>query len=136
MSLQTFQDLLDAARSQPEPQRLLMVFAVAEAPPDTTAQEQAAFARGEGGALTPVVCVDKLAAEIASFEALREESRAAISRWDILFVAALDGRAGIAPNSDEAAGPLRMMLESIRVGRIGNFLAVNCHGELVELQRG
>lgn len=136
MSLETFHDLLHAARSQPEPQRLLLVFAVAEAPPDATGEEKAAFARGEGGALTPVVCVDKLATDIASFEALREESRAAISRWDILFVAALDGRAGIAPNSDEAAGPLRMMLESIRVGRIADFLAIDRDGELVELQRG
>jgi len=136
MELWTFEDLLAAARSQAEPQRLLLVFAVAELPQDGTGPEKAAFLRGEGGALNPVVCVDKLASEIASFEALREESRAAISRWDILFVAALDGRAGVPPNSDEAAGPLRMMLESIRVGRIANFLAVNRRGELIELQRG
>jgi len=135
MALQTFTDLLDAAQSQREPQRLLMVFALAEAPHDATEQETAAFARGEGGALTPVVCVDKLASEIASFEALELESREALSRWDILFVAALDGRAGVPPNADEAAGPLRMMLESIRAGRIANFLAVNRRGELVELQR-
>ena len=115
---------------------MLLVFAVAELPRDSGAEERAAFERGEGGALNPVVCVDKLAAEIQSFEALKTESREAISRWDILFVATLDGRAGVAPNSDEAAGPLRMMVESIKAGRIANFLTIDRDGELVQLQRG
>jgi hypothetical protein len=136
MSIQTFSDLLAAACSQREPQRLLLVFAVAELPRDSSGDERAAFQRGEGGALTPVVCVDKLASEIGSFEALMRESREALSRWDILFIAALDGRAGVAPNSDEAAGPLRMMVESIKAGRIANFITVDSHGELVSLQRG
>ncbi|MGD9597996.1 MAG: ribonucleotide reductase subunit alpha [Steroidobacteraceae bacterium] len=135
MSIETFADLLAVARSQREPQRLLFVFAVAELPHDGSASEAAAFQRGEGGTLAPVVCVDKLATEVDSFEALRAESRESISRWDILFVAALGGRAGMAPNSDEAAAPLRKMVESIRVGHIGNFLAVNRDGELVRLER-
>jgi hypothetical protein len=133
MTIRTFTDLLVAARTQQEPQRLLLVFAVAELPRDSGAEERAAYERGEGGALNPVVCVDKLAAEIESFEALKTESREAISRWDI---AALDGRAGVAPNSDEAAGPLRMMVESIKAGRIADFLTIDRDGELVQLQRG
>lgn len=136
MTIRTFTDLLVAARTQQEPQRLLLVFAVAELPRDSGAEERAAYERGEGGALNPVVCVDKLAAEIESFEALKTESREAISRWDILFVAALDGRAGVAPNSDEAAGPLRTMVESIKAGRIADFLTIDRDGELVQLQRG
>ncbi len=135
MSIRTFADLLAAARAQREPQRLLFVFAVAELPHDGSESEAAAFKRGEGGALAPVVCVDKLATDIESFESLREESRESISRWDILFVAALDGRAGIAPNSDEAVAPLRMMVESIRAGHIANFLTVNHEGDLVRLER-
>ena len=136
MTIETFSDLLEAARIQREPQRLLLVFAVAELPRDSSGDEQAAFTRGEGGALTPVVCVDKLASEIDSFAALKAESRDAISRWDILFIAALDGRAGVAPNADEAAGPLRMMVESIKAGRIANFITVDSNGELVNLRRG
>lgn len=136
MKIRTFAELLEAARSQREPQRLLLVFAVAELPPGASNHERAAFERGEGGALAPVVCVDKLPAEIESFEALKAESRAALSRWDILFVAALDGRAGFAPNADEAAGPLRMMVESIRAGRVADFIAVDSRGELVTLQHG
>jgi hypothetical protein len=136
MRMDHFDDLLAAAARQPQPQRLLLVFARAECPPDATAAERAAFERGEGGALAPAVCVDKLPEEIASFAALREESRAALPDWRILFVAAMDGRGGHAPNSDEAVQPLRMMVEQIKGGRIGNFLAVDRDGALVSLARG
>ena len=115
---------------------MLLVFARAECPPDATAEERAAFARGEGGALAPAVCVDKLPAEIPSFAALLEESAAAVPDWQILFVAAMDGRGGHAPNSDEAVQPLQMMVEQIKGGRIARFLAVDRTGQLVALARG
>lgn len=134
MSLHDFSDLLQAARQQPEPQRLLLVFTAAELPRDPTPEEIAGFERGEGGALAPVVCVDKLPDEIASFAALLDESRQTVVAWDILFVASLPGRGGFAPNSDEAVQPLQMMVEAIKGGRIGEFLAVNREGELVQLQ--
>jgi hypothetical protein len=135
MTLRNFSDLLQAARQQPEPQRLLFVFATAELPPDATAEEKARFERGEGGALAPKVCVDKTPNEIESFAALSEESMRTGVGWDILFVAALPGRGGFAPNSDEAVQPLRMMVEAIKSGRIGEFLAVNRQGELLTLER-
>lgn len=134
--METFDDFLGAARSQPEPQRLLLVFACAECPPDATAAERAAFGRGEGGALAPAVCVDKLAWEIASFASLLEESSAVVRDWRILFVAAMDGRGGHAPNPDEAVQPLRMMVEQIKSGRIARFLAVDRNGALVDLAGG
>ena len=112
--MESFDDLLAAARAQPEPQRLLLVFARAECPPDATQAERASFERGEGGALAPAVCVDKLPGEIASFAALLEESHAAVPDWRILFVAAMDGRGGHAPGPDEAVQPLRMMVEQIK----------------------
>ena len=134
MPLQDFSDLLQAAHEQPEPQRLLLVFAAAELPRDATAEETAGFERGEGGALAPVVCVDKLPDEIDSFAALLDESTRTGIGWDILFVASLPGRGGIAPNSDEAAQPLRMMVEAIKGGHVAEFLAVNRAGDLVQLQ--
>lgn len=133
--MQTFDDLLLAARQQPEPQRLLFVFASAELPPDANEQERKLFEAGQGGALAPMVCVDKLPDEVASFAALKVESLAALPRWDILFVSAMDGRGGHAPNSDEAAQPLRMMVEQIKGGRIASFIAVDGDGRLVELDR-
>ncbi len=133
--MQTFDDLLQAARQQAEPQRLLLVFAPAELPPDANEEERELFEAGQGGALTPMVCVDKRPDDIESFAKLKEESRAALQRWDILFVSAMDGRGGFAPNSDEAAQPLRMMVEQIKGGRIARFVAVDCDGRLVELDR-
>lgn len=135
MELVTFDDLLQAARTQPEPQRLLLVFAAAELPPDAAETEQRAFERGEGGALAPVVCVDKRPEEIANFAALSEESRAAGADWHLLFVAALSGRGGHPPNGDEAVQPMRMMVEQIKGGQIASFLAVDKVGNLVHLQR-
>lgn len=134
MSLRDFSDLLAAARSQPDPQRLLLVFAAAELPRDATEAERIAFERGEGGALAPVLCVDKTPDEIADFAALCEESRGTGVDWQILFVGALPGRGGHAPNSDEAVQPLKMMVEQIKGGRIAQFLAVDRDGELVNLQ--
>lgn len=133
--MRSFDDFLQLARQQPEPQRLLLVFAQAELPRDANADERAAFGRGEGGALAPLVCVDKLPQEIASFAELKLESCQATPHWDVLFVAALDGRGGHAPNTDQAAQPLRMMLEQIKAGQIGRFLAVSSDGRLLQLQR-
>ena len=132
--LRNFADLLAAALAETEPQRLLLVFAVAQLPPDATAAERLQFERGEGGELVPVVCVDKRPEDIADFAALCAESERTGQHWNILFVAAMSGRAGHAPGSDEAEQPLRMMVEQIKAGRIANFLAVDRDGELVRLQ--
>jgi hypothetical protein len=77
--------------------------------------------------------VDKLPEEIDGFAGLLAESRRTGVEWDILLVAALSGRGGFAPGSDEAAQPLRMMVEAIRGGRVGDFLAVDREGQLVQL---
>ena len=135
MSLRDFSGLLQAARMQPEPQRLLLVFASAELPADATAEEKQRFERGEGGALAPASCVDKSPDEILDFAMLAEESRQTGIDWDILFVAAMPGRGGHAPSSDEASQPLQLMVEAIKGGRIGDFLAVDRNGELVQLER-
>src|SRR5215207_1626424 len=72
-----FELLLQAAASQPEPQRLLFVFAAAELPADASAAQRARFEAGQGGALTPLACVDKAVGDLSSFEALVAESRRA-----------------------------------------------------------
>ncbi|HET8940688.1 MAG TPA: ribonucleotide reductase subunit alpha [Rudaea sp.] len=133
--LETFADLLDMARAEQDRPRLLFVFAAAELPGDASAAQQASFASGEGGALAPVLCVDKAPDEIESFAELEAESRRTNTHWDIVFVAALPGRAGIAPNADEAVQPMRLMVEAIKSGRIAEFLAVDRRGDLVQLSR-
>lgn len=131
--ISNFSDLLDEARRQPEPQRLLMVFCRAELPKDATEEEKVQFERGEGGALAPAVCVDKSLDELVDFDALCQEAQKTGFDWDIVFVGALSGRAGFPPSSDEAQQPLTMMVEAIQMGHVGNFLAINKTGEAVNL---
>lgn len=131
--ISSYQNLISAAHSQPEAQRLLFVFCRAELPDDADVLEQAGFARGEGGALTPVICVDKAVNEAESFPELVAESNQTGQHWDIVFIAALSGRGGVAPGSDEAQQPLAMMVEGIRSGHIGHYVAANRNGEFVKI---
>jgi len=128
----SFADLLSAAHQQPEPQRLLFVFAAAELPEDACDEERERFESGDGGALKPIMTVDKLPAEVASFDTLLEESKGTGAHWDIVFVASLSGRAGVTPNSDEASQPLQMMVQAIHTGGVSNFLAFSRDGDLVQ----
>lgn len=131
--ISSYSELLQAANAEPEPQRLLFVFCRAELPDDASDAEKAAFAKGEGGALTPVVCVDKTPDEVSDFGALVEESRQTGQAWDVVFVAAMSGRGGMTPSSDEAQQPLTMMVESVRLGHVGNYLPLNRNGQAVSL---
>ena len=81
-----FQLLLHAARSQPEPQRLLFVFAAAALPDAATAEQRSRFAAGEGGELAPVMCVDKDPHALTTFAALAAESRYTGQPWQVVFV--------------------------------------------------
>ena len=131
--ISSYTDLLKAANAEPDPQRFLFVFCRAELPEDASNEEKAAFANGEGGALAPVVCVDKTPEEVGDFDGLVEESRQTGQAWDVVFVAAMSGRGGMQPSSDEAQQPLTMMVESIRLGHVGNYLPLDRNGQAVSL---
>jgi hypothetical protein len=92
MRISSFDDLLRAARQQAEPQRLLFVFMGAELPEDSTPDQRQRFAAGSGGALVPLMCVDKTPDELTTFAALAEESRTSGPGWTMVFVAGLAGR--------------------------------------------
>jgi len=129
MNISNFDDLLLAAREQPEPQRLLFVFARAVLPDDSTPEQRARFEAGEGGALAPLMSVDKTPEELGTFAALVEESRQFGSDWAVVFVASLPGRAGRPPTSKEADQPLQRMIESIKAGSIDSYLPFDRRGE-------
>lgn len=131
MELASFDDLLIAARQQPEPQRLLFVFARVELPANATADQRERFERMEGGTLSPCLCVDKAPEEVADFAALKAESETTGQAWDMVFVGSLDGRGGIAPSADEAAQPLRFMVNAINEGRVSEFAAFTREGSVV-----
>lgn len=133
MTLSSFDDLLQAARLQPEPQRLLFVFAAAELPDDCTPAQRARFEAGQGGALTPLVCADKTPDEVPGFQALVEESRQFGEQWSVVFVAALSGRDGRAPSSEDAEKPLERMVESLKAGSPGPMIAFDRQGRVLSL---
>ncbi len=133
MDIQHFDDLLRAARAMPEPQQLLFVFAGAELPANATAQQRADFDAGEGGELAPLMCVDKSATELASFDALAVEAAVAGPPWAIVFSAALAGRASAPPTAGEIDAALQHMVESIKSGRIEALLPFDRSGLPVQL---
>ena len=131
MNISSYDDLLNAANAQADPQRMLFVFAEAELPGDHTKDQLEQFRARKGGTLAPIICVDKLASERCSFASLAEESRQTGKNWDIVFVACMTSSP--APGADEAEQPLKSMVKSIHDGNIGKFLAFNREGKLVQL---
>ena len=129
MPIASFDDLLQAALLQPDPQRLLFVFAAAELPEDCTPVQRVRFEAGEGGALAPLMCVDRTPEEITAFQALVEESGRFEREWSVVFVAALSGRDGRAPSSEDAEKPLERMVESIKAGSLGPMIAFDRQGQ-------
>ncbi|SDM32591.1 hypothetical protein SAMN05428957_104233 [Oryzisolibacter propanilivorax] len=136
--IQHFDDLLRAARAQAEHQRLLLVFVTAELPEGASAAQREGFARGEGGALMPLMCVDKLPAEIASFDTLVRESREYQlpgQDWQLIFAAALVGTSASGPSDAQTDSALNRMVESIKGGVVDGYLAFDRSGQPVQLGR-
>jgi hypothetical protein len=134
MNISSFDELIVAARQQPTPQRLLFVFTNVELPDDCTPQQRARFDSGNGGTLTPLMCLDKTPEEIGSFRMLLDESRQFALSWTIVFVAALSGSNGAAPTSEDAEEPLNRMVASIKAGSAGKFMPFNVEGQPVLFQ--
>lgn len=133
--IESYEDLILAAMAQPEPQRLLFVFAKAELPRGYTAEQQQRFEDGDGGVLTPVVCVDKLPGEVMHFNDLVEESKNTGIEWDVAFVGAMAGRDGFPPMAEDAEMHLTTMMNKINSGIIAEYLTFNKEGELISLSQ-
>lgn len=134
MNISCFDDLLRVARQQIEPQRLLFVFASADLPDDSTPAQRTRFAAGEGGALVPIMCVDKSTDELHTFDDLAREAGQFGKQWSIVFAAALSGSAGLAPSSEAAEKPLQRMVESIKAGNLGSYIPFDQQGQAVQLE--
>jgi hypothetical protein len=133
MHIEHFNDLLTAARAQPLPQRLLYVFAGVELPGDANAAQRAAFEAGQGGAMTPLMCVDKGPDELGSFDALVAEAAQFGHDWVLVFSAALSGTRQQAPTRTDADLPLQSMVEAIKRGELGAYLPFDRQGLPVQL---
>ena len=131
MHIARFDDLLQAARLQPEPQRLLFVFAGAGLPAGASAAQRAQFDAGEGGELAPLMCVDKAPDQLAGFDALCREAARAGPPWAIVFTAALSGRDGRPPSDADTDAALQHMVDAVKAGRLDGLLPFNRAGEPV-----
>jgi len=134
MNIESFDDLLQAARGQPEPQQLLFVFAGAELPAGASAEQRARYEAGEGGELAPLMCVDKAATELTGFDALCAEAALAGPPWAIVFSAALSGRNGRPPAAGDVDAALQHMVDAVKSGRLDGMLPFNRAGEPVQLR--
>lgn len=105
-----FQELLDAARQQAQPQRLLFLFAQIEK------LESKRNKQRQRGALMPLMCVDKLPEELSTFSAFAAEADQVSSEWDFMIVAGLDGEAGQPPSPEQAELHLNRMANDLAVG--------------------
>ncbi len=135
-TLDSFDDFLHLARQQSEPQRLLFVLTRRELPEGYTEAMKRRFDAGEGGHLAPAACVDKAPQDVDSFAQLARESEDMVQDWDVLFVAALPGQNGQYPHEDDTHKALNNMVESVRQGRISNYLAFDNQGTPLMLDGG
>jgi hypothetical protein len=131
MNISSFDDLIMASQLQTDAQRLLFVFAGVELPDDCTPEQRAGFEAGEGGALVPLMCVDKTPDEISNFTALVDEANDLAQPWRIVFVAALSGAGGVIPTSSDAESSLKRMEEAIKQGNFAGFIPFDQQGQPV-----
>ncbi|MFZ2991084.1 ribonucleotide reductase subunit alpha [Ideonella sp.] len=133
MEIKNFNDLLAAARQQPDAQRLLLVFAAASLPPDATADQRVRFEAGESGELAPLMCVDKDPAGLLDFETLRSEALAMGQDWALVFAAALSGHGGLPPAAAQVDAALARMVEAVKSGNVSGMIPFDRQGEAVQL---
>jgi hypothetical protein len=131
--LSSFDDLATAARSQPERQRLLLVFAHIGLPHDASAEQRSSFEAGRGGALTPVMCVDKPAESVPPFAELAADADRSGSAWSVVFVAAIGDRNGVPPTPAQVQAALEQMIEAIGAGRPQGFALFDREGRPVQV---
>ncbi len=132
MHIASFDDLLAAARTQDQPQRLLFVFAQAELADDSSEDQRRRFEAGEGGALEPVMVVDKAPDELVDFATLARESLQFGKPWAVVFVAALSGRQGVAPAEADVGQALDRMTEAIKTGNLSAFIPFDRDGHTIQ----
>ncbi|SHE75594.1 hypothetical protein SAMN04487965_0583 [Microbulbifer donghaiensis] len=122
-----FQKLIEAAQNQPQPQRLLFLLAKAERnnnPKKSTAK----------GAITPVMCVDKLPEELSSFADFIAEADGIDTSWNMILIAGLNGENGQAPTTEEAEPLLNKMANDLMQGQdLSRYLILDREENQIEM---
>ena len=136
IKITSYETLLAIAKQQPEPQRFLFVFLKVTRPDEATEEEIGRFDAGQGGFLDPIMCVDKDLNELASFADLVEESKQVGQEWQMVLIAILAGKNGVAPSSEVAEEPLKKMVRTVQEGGdLSPFLMFDSNGDPVIFDR-
>jgi hypothetical protein len=133
MEISHFNDLLAAARQQPDAQRLLLVFAAASLPAGATAEQRARFEAGESGELAPLMCVDKDPVDLKDFAALQAEASSMGQNWALVFAAALSGTGKHPPAPSQVEAALTRMVDAVKSGQLSGLIPFDRQGEAVQL---
>jgi hypothetical protein len=136
IEIDSFNDLLALAHQRSEPQQLLFVFTKRELPEGYTEEMKRRFDAGEGGHLAPIVCVNKRVGDLASFQQLTQEAHEMIPHWDVLFTAVLPGQNNQWPTEDQTDKALDQIVENVRGGKIGDYIAFGKTGDPLVLEGG
>ncbi len=100
-------------------------------------EEMHNFHAGTGGHLEPVLCVDKDLNELTTFADLVEESRQLPQEWQLVLIASLAGKNGVAPSAEVAEEPLKQMVHTVQEGGdLSQYLLFDRAGDPVILSRG
>ena len=127
-----YQSLLAVGKQQIDPQRFLFVFLQTSLPADHNDADKQRFHSGQGGELTPIMCVDKDLEELTNFADLVTESEQMEQDWSMVLIACLSGKNGVLPSSAEAEQPLKMMVQVVQSGGdLSKYLAFDRQGSLL-----
>ena len=135
-SILIFEDLLLAAREvdQLQAQSLLFVFVQAELPEDSTPTEQQQFSAGQGGALVPVMSVDRRPHKLASMKSLVAEAQEFDCDWSLVFVTTLTGMGATPPSIASVDAALSRMIAAIKAGQLASMIPFDRAGNAVVLR--
>jgi hypothetical protein len=127
--IKLFKDLLVMTAEQEQPQRLLFLFANADA------QNPKKSKKHQRGTITPVMCVDKLPEELSTFATLVKEADSIEKNWNFVFIASLSGESGEAPSTDDAEPYLNKMTHDIESGNdIGRYVIFDREENAIEIE--
>ncbi|UTW49321.1 ribonucleotide reductase subunit alpha [Bacterioplanoides sp. SCSIO 12839] len=122
-----FNDLLEMTKKQPEPQRLLFLFAQTD---DTKGK----IKKHQRGSISPVMCVDKLPEELSDFASLKKEADSVSKDWEFMFIAGLSGADGKAPSSNDAEPYLNKMTNDLANGQdLSRYVVINRDEQPIEI---
>ncbi len=127
--IKLFKDLLKMSLEQEQPQRLLFLFAKADA------QNPKKSKKHQRGTITPVMCVDKLPEELTTFADLVKEADSIEKNWNFVFIASLSGEQGMTPTSDDAEPFLNKMTHDVESGNgVGRYVVFDRDENPIELE--